>query len=226
MYDACVRAHAVILLFALSLARPLAAQSIAPLCEIRGTATLAHVHVTSGPPALVSIDARAVALTPIAQGLFHVRTLDEGRPIEGTTDESVSLVTAQSMTLGPARVQAGASVRSAMPESDGVRVTIVLAPGVLLTRAVLRCSDLTIGDAVSRAAPPIASGPTWAARTSRLTVRTRPAPDGTSIRLHIDDRARWLFAEQERRAGWARIEAHFDAAVVGGWVRDTDLTRP
>jgi len=205
------------------------AQDVPPICEIRGRATLAHVHVTPGRSTEdVRIDDRQVAITPLAHGLFHVRTLDEGRAIDGTSSDAIEIVIARRVVVGPASIAAGARVADVVIDAAGARGDVTMDAGVRLSRVSLACDALTIGASAPSAethgeAP---HGPIWMARASRLDVRTRPEPDGVRVELRFDDRRASRFFEQERVRGWARIEAHFASGVIAGWVRDTDLALP
>jgi hypothetical protein len=213
----------------LTLASHANAQDIAPLCEIRGRATLAHVHVTPGRSVEdVRVDARQIALTPLAHGLFHVRTLDEGRAIDGTTSDAIVIVTARRLVIGAASIAPGTRIDDVVIDGAQVQGDARLDDGVTLAHLALTCDALTIGPteptAEAHGDPP--HGPSWVSRVPRLGVRTRPEPDGERVELRLADRSAVRLIEQARVHGWVRIEAHFAGGVLAGWVRDTDLALP
>lgn len=199
-----------------------------PACEIRARVTLSAVHADtpSSPIHLARLEDRAVALAPLAHGLWHVRTL-EGDPIEGTTSETVELVLTRRLVVGPASFLAGVRVERLRPVGDALEGELVLASGTRATRVRLACADLGTRDAITTpdllGTGEASAGPRWQLRTSRLFVRTRPEHGAERVDLRLTDRAGLSWIERERREGWVRVEGRFSDAVVAGWIVDTDL---
>lgn len=197
-------------------------------CEIRGRVTLAALHEAgrSTPIRLTRLEDRAVALVPLAHGVWHVRALD-GEPVEGTTSEPIELVLTRRLVVGPASFLAGVRVERLRPVGGALEGELVLADGARATRVHLACDDLGTRDAMSTAdglgTGQPSPGPRWHVRTSRLFVRTRPETGAERVDLRLADRTTLTWIERERREGWVRVEGRFSDAVVAGWIVDTDL---
>lgn len=173
-----------------------------------------------------------VAIAPVRNGLWSVRTGEGEQAIEGTTQTTLPIVLARAVSLREQTVElpAGLAIER-VRASAGPWATIDLALGddLYLRRAEVPCSALAIAPAegvtVTALAPLDARGPAWRARTTRVQIFDERDGD-RSMRLEVAPGGAIRFVELDRRVPWVRIVARTSlGARLRGWMRDWDLVR-
>lgn len=173
-----------------------------------------------------------IAIAPVRDGLWSVRTGRGEAAIEGTTQTALPIVLVRAISLRDSTIELPAGLpieRVRAAEGPWARIDLALGDGLYLRRAEVPCGELALappdGTRIEPLAEIEASGPRWRARTTRIQLFDQRDGD-RSMRLEVAPSASLRFVELDRRTPWVRVRARTSfGARLRGWVRDWDIVR-